>query len=78
MTERVGKNRSLARWQSYQGSRITLLQMSYPPLQPESQNLLTSYFWSGDAIRSRRVSDIALSGTVDVPVPPARLLADGG
>jgi hypothetical protein len=39
-------------------------------------DLLTSYFWSGDAIRSRRVSDIVLTGTVDVPVPPARLLAD--
>ena len=38
--------------------------------------LLTSFFWSGDAIRSRRVSDIALSGTVDVPEPPARLSAD--
>ena len=50
--------------------------MSYPPLQPQPQNLLTSYFWSGDAIHSRRVSDIVLSGTVDVPEPPARLLAD--
>jgi hypothetical protein len=38
--------------------------------------MLTSHFWSGDAIRSRRVSDIVLSGAVDVPVPPARLLAD--
>ena len=38
--------------------------------------MLTSYFWSGDAIRSRRVSDIVLSGAVEVPVPPARLLAD--
>lgn len=38
--------------------------------------MLTSYFWSGDAIRSRRVSDIVLSRTVDVPVPPARVLAD--
>ncbi|KXU84587.1 hypothetical protein CR51_41255 [Caballeronia megalochromosomata] len=38
--------------------------------------MLTSYFWSGDALRSRRVSDIVLSGTLDVPVPPARVLAD--
>jgi hypothetical protein len=38
--------------------------------------MLISYFWSGDAIRSRRVSDVVLSGTVDVPAPPARLLAD--
>ncbi|MGO4331587.1 hypothetical protein AB4Z48_10240 [Cupriavidus sp. 2TAF22] len=46
------------------------------PEQHQPRDLLTSYFWSGDAIRSRRVSDIVLSGTVDVPVPPARLLAD--
>lgn len=40
------------------------------------RDVLTSYFWSGDAIRSRSVSDIVLSGTLDVPVPPARVLAD--
>ncbi|BBU30826.1 hypothetical protein BTHE68_45600 [Burkholderia sp. THE68] len=38
--------------------------------------MLTSYFWSGDAIRSRSVSDVVLSGTLDVPAPSARLLAD--
>lgn len=38
--------------------------------------MLTSYFWSGDVIRSRRVSDIVLTGTLDVPEPPARLVAD--
>ncbi len=38
--------------------------------------MLTSYFWSGDAIRSRRVSDIVLAGTLDVPAPTARVLAD--
>ncbi|MDR5752579.1 MULTISPECIES: hypothetical protein [unclassified Caballeronia] len=38
--------------------------------------MLTSFFWSGDAIRSRRVSDSVLSGTLDVPVPPAHVLAD--
>lgn len=65
-----------ARWYGDQGRRFTLRQMSYPSLQPQPQNVLTSYFWSGDAIRSRRVSDIVLSGTVDVPEPPARLLAD--
>src|SRR5260370_30035381 len=53
-----------------------MVQMSYPPQQHRARDLLTSYFWSGDAIRSRRVSDIVLTGTVDVPVPPARLLAD--
>jgi hypothetical protein len=45
-------------------------------LQHSSQDILTSYFYSGDAIRSRRVSDIVLTGTVDVPIPPTRLLAD--
>ncbi|CAE6794803.1 MULTISPECIES: hypothetical protein [Paraburkholderia] len=38
--------------------------------------MLTSYYWSDDAIRSRSVSDIVLSGTVDVPMPSVRLLAD--
>ena len=38
--------------------------------------MLTSFFWSDDAIRSRCVSDIVLSGMVDVPEPPVRLLAD--
>ena len=37
---------------------------------------LTSYFWSGDVIRSRSVSEIVLTDTLDVPMPPARLLAD--
>ena len=50
--------------------------MSSPPQQPLARDTLISYFWSGDAIRSRRVSDIVLTGTVDVAVPPARLLAD--
>jgi hypothetical protein len=43
---------------------------------PQAGSPLTSYFWSGDTIRSRRVSDIVLSGRVDVPEPPARLRAD--
>ena len=36
----------------------------------------TSYYWSGEVIRSRSVSDVAPTGSVDVPAPPARLLAD--
>lgn len=39
-------------------------------------DILTSFFWSGDCLRSRSVSDIVLSGTLDIPAPPARLLAD--
>jgi len=50
--------------------------MNYPPQQPRVRDLLTAYFWSGDAIRSRSVSDIVLIGTINVPAPPARLLAD--
>lgn len=46
-----------------------------PPPHP-AQDQPTSYFWSGDAIRSRRVSGVVLAGTVDIPAPPARLLAD--
>jgi hypothetical protein len=33
-------------------------------------------FHSGDALRSRRVGGVVLAGTVDVPMPPARLTAD--
>ncbi|QNB17142.1 hypothetical protein G5S35_31685 [Paraburkholderia tropica] len=40
------------------------------------RNILTSFFRSGDAIRSRRVSDIVLSGTLDLPAPSAAVLAD--
>jgi len=35
-----------------------------------------SYYWSGETIRSRSVSDFVLTGTVDVPAPPTRLVAD--
>lgn len=41
-----------------------------------NRDLLVSHFWSGDAIRSRSVSDLVLTNTLDVPAPPARLLAD--
>ncbi|WP_213781326.1 hypothetical protein [Caballeronia sp. dw_276] len=40
------------------------------------QDRLTSWFWSDDVIRSRCVSGIVLTGTVDIPAPPLRLLAD--
>ncbi len=36
----------------------------------------TAYYWRGDTLRSRSVSGVVLSGLVDVPAPPARLLAD--
>ncbi|CAG9201974.1 conserved hypothetical protein [Paraburkholderia tropica] len=40
------------------------------------RNTLTSFFWSGDAIRSRGVSDIVLSETLDLPTPSAAVRAD--
>ncbi len=46
------------------------------PIPQPSPVPLISYFWSDDAIRSRSVSDVVLSGTVEIPEPPARLRAD--
>ena len=46
------------------------------PLEPHRTPDLVSYFWSGEAIRSRSVSGIVLSSTVDVPALPVRLTAD--
>ncbi|MDD2730418.1 hypothetical protein [Malikia sp.] len=37
---------------------------------------LLAYFWSGDAIRSRSVSEVVLTGSLELPAPPARLSAD--
>lgn len=50
--------------------------MSIPPPPPRVRDHLVSYFRSGDVMRSRSVSDVVLSGRVDVPAPPARLVAD--
>lgn len=40
------------------------------------RHIPTSYYWSGATNRSRSVSDIVPMGTLDVPTPPARLVAD--
>ena len=40
------------------------------------QDQLTSYFWSGDTLRSRSVGSTIPSGTLEVPALPARLQAD--
>jgi len=37
---------------------------------------LVSFFHSGDTLRSRSVSDVVLSGRLDLPAPPVRLVAD--
>lgn len=50
--------------------------MNPPPHPHAVRNRLTSHYWSGDALRSRSVSDVVLTGRIDIPAPPARLLAD--
>jgi len=50
--------------------------MSHPPQPDQSNELLTSYYWSGEVLRSRSVGGVVLSGTVDIPAPPTRLVAD--
>ena len=47
-----------------------------PPSLQRVRDLLISYFWSDGIFRSRSVGDVVLSGMLDVPVPPRRLLAD--
>ncbi|WP_422099372.1 hypothetical protein [Variovorax sp.] len=37
---------------------------------------LTSYIWHGDALRSRSVSEVVLASRLEIPEPPARLVAD--
>ena len=46
------------------------------PLNDAVHRAPTAYYRSGDTLRSRSVSETVLWGTVDVPSPPARLLAD--
>lgn len=50
--------------------------MSPAPQAHRVRDLPAAYYRRDDAIRSRSVSDVVLTGTVDVPAPPARLLAD--
>jgi hypothetical protein len=46
-----------------------------PPPRP-LQDLLVSWYHSGDTLRSRSVGAVVHTGTLAVPAPPARLLAD--
>ena len=50
--------------------------MNHSTQAHRARDLLTSYFWSAGAIRSRSVGDVVLSGTLDVPALTARLIAD--
>lgn len=44
--------------------------------QDRVRDPLVAYFWSDEALRSRTVSEVVLSGLLDLPAPPARLSAD--
>lgn len=50
--------------------------MSLLPPLPSERGVCTAYYWSGDRLRSRSVGEVVLAGRVEVPVPPAGLLAD--
>jgi hypothetical protein len=50
--------------------------MNHVPHPRHTPGHLTSFYWSGDAMRSRSVSGTVLTATLDVPVPPARVLSD--
>ncbi len=50
--------------------------MSSLPDPSREHGLLVAYFRAGDSMRSRSVSDMLLSGRVDIPALPARLTAD--
>lgn len=55
-------------------SPVTPMTPSSPP--PFAEQPLIAYFWSGNALRSRSVSDVVLSGVIGIPAPPTRLIAD--
>ena len=48
--------------------------MNCPP--PSAPGRLVSHYWHGDALRSRCVSGVVLSGTLALPALPPRLVAD--
>lgn len=50
--------------------------MSFSLQLPQVRIPRTSCFRIGDSLRSRSVKDVVLSGMLDVPAPPAMLLAD--
>jgi hypothetical protein len=50
--------------------------MTPPSQTPRVQSPLACYFWLGETLRSRSVSRVVRTGTVDVPVLPPRLIAD--
>ena len=47
--------------------------MPTTPAPLASSSPLVAYYRSGSGMRSRSVGDVVLSGTVDIPAPPATL-----
>jgi len=43
---------------------------------PIARDTMVCYYRSGDAMRSRSMGDVVLTGSVSLPAPPARLVAD--
>ena len=54
----------------------TLAAMSPSTSFEREPDRLVAWFRSGDSMRTRSVGGVVLSGRVEVPAPPARLLAD--
>lgn len=50
--------------------------MTQRPARQRAPDILTAYYGSGEALRSRSVSAVVLCALLDVPAPPARLVAD--
>jgi hypothetical protein len=50
--------------------------MRFTSATDRNRDRLVSYFWSGETLRSRSVSDVVLTGVLDVPAPPNWLLAN--
>jgi hypothetical protein len=63
-------------WASCQRGRRLLSDFDDVMGEGGAETGLVSYYRSGDTLRSRSVSDVVLSGVVEVPAPPARLVAD--
>lgn len=50
--------------------------MNRPEKTEDAHTALVAYFLSGEHMRSRSVSPLVLQGMLEVPLPPARLIAD--
>jgi len=56
---------------------LTTLVAMRPTFHPQPvQDRATSFYWSGDAIRSRSIADVVLWSCLQLPALPARMTAD--